>query len=29
MRVNALKLRVDGKEMFNKDGLPILETKLS
>ena len=29
MRVNALKLRVDGKEMFNKEGLPILETKIS
>ena len=28
MRVNSLKLRVDGKEMFNKDGLPILETRI-
>ena len=28
MRVNSLKLRVDGKEMFNKDGLPILETHI-
>ena len=29
MRINALKLRVDGKEMFNKEGLPILETKIN
>ena len=28
MRVNSLKLRIDGKEMFNKEGLPILETKI-
>ena len=28
-RINALKLRVDGKEMFNKEGLPILETKIN
>ena len=28
MRVNALKLRIDGKEMFNKEGLPILDTKI-
>ena len=28
MRVNSLKLRIDGKEMFNKEGLPILDTKI-
>ena len=28
MRVNSLKLRIDGKEMFNKEGLPTLETKI-
>ena len=28
MRINSLKLRVDGKEMFNKEGLPVLETKI-
>ena len=27
-RINSLKLRIDGKEMFNKEGLPILETKI-
>ena len=27
-RVNSLKLRIDGKEMFNKEGLPILDTKI-
>ena len=28
MRVNSLKLRIDGKEMYNKEGLPVLETKI-
>ena len=28
MRVNSLKLRIDGKEIFNKEGYPILETKI-
>ena len=28
MRVNALKLRIDGKAMYNADGIPVLDTKL-
>ena len=28
MRVNSLKLRVDGTPMYNADGIPILNTKL-
>ena len=27
-RINSLKLRIDGKEMYNKEGLPVLETKI-
>ena len=29
MRVNSLKLRIDGKEMYNKEGLPVLETQIN
>ena len=28
MRVNSLKLRIDGKAMYNADGIPVLDTKL-
>ena len=28
MRVNSLKLRIDGKTMYNVDGIPVLNTKL-
>ena len=28
MRVNSLKLRIDGKAMYNADGIPVLYTKL-
>ena len=27
-RVNSLKLRIDGKQMYNADGIPVLDTKL-
>ena len=28
MRVNSLKLRIDGKKMYNSDGIPVLDTKI-
>ena len=28
MRVNSLKLRIDGIQMYNSDGIPVLDTKL-
>ena len=28
MRVNSLKLRIDGTAMYNADGIPVLNTKL-
>ena len=27
-RINSLKLRIDGKEMYNEDNLPVLQTKI-
>ena len=27
MRVHSLKLRIDGKAMYNADGIPVLDTK--
>ena len=28
MRVNSLKLRIDGNAMYNADGIPVLDTKI-
>jgi len=28
MRVNSLKLRIDGNSMYNADGIPVLDTKI-
>jgi hypothetical protein len=28
MRVNSLKLRIDGAEMYNTDGIQVLNSKL-
>jgi len=27
-RINSLKLRIDGKKMYNEDNLPVLQTKI-
>ena len=27
-RINSLKLRIDGKQMYNEDNLPVLQTKI-
>ncbi len=27
-RIDSLKLRIDGKEMYNEDGLPVLQTNI-
>ena len=27
-RINSLKLRIDGKEMYNEDNFPVLQTKI-
>jgi hypothetical protein len=27
-RINSLKLRIDGKEMYNEDNLPVLQTQI-
>ena len=28
MRVNSIKLRIEGNEMYNADGVPVLDTKI-
>ena len=28
-RINSLKLRIDGNEMYNEDGIPVLQTQIN